>query len=379
MEEIEQLQASYNAGGLEAVIPEIKNKLDALDDAQVNVAVAGGVGSGKSTFLRALVGLGGGEEGRVGNGDAHGEPVAFLHPIPPNVHFWEIPGIDCPDLQLSNDVKMGTAEGYDAFLIVSDCRFKGNDGEFAQAIQQEGKLLYCVQSKTDSLLPPVQMESEAFNDELQKLRLDCVGNLAAAGVTAPVVFLISAFHQDGFDFPALRLALPNHLQTMKKAAFLSSLPNVTCQIIEGKRRLLGGRVWAMAALAGVLGAVPVPGLSFATGTGLLAVGLLYLWRQLHLRDSCLQRLAAAAGKPLAALQSAIQSPGKIPRALSKILLGITAVACTVAEVKFDFTPLIVSVLGAVSSFTVTAMLLKDSLNERVKTTQRVVKTAFETN
>ncbi|XP_067912874.1 interferon-gamma-inducible GTPase 10-like [Heterodontus francisci] len=379
MEELEQLKTSYNTGGLEAVIPEMKNKLDDLDNAQLNIAVTGEIGSGKSTFITAMIGLEISEEERVGNEETNKEPVVYPHPTLPNVQFWELPGICSSNLQWSDYLKIVNVERYDMFLIMSDCRFKGNDGEFAKVIQQGDKQFYFVQSKTDNQLPPLEMEGAAFNDELQKLRMDCVSNLEGAGITAPAVFLISSFHQNKYDFPVLKDTLANNLQNRKKIAFLRALPNVTSKIIEQKRKMLEKRIWMTAALAGAVGAVPVPGLSFATGIGLLVAGLMYLWHHLDLRDKCLQRLAATAGKPLTVLQTEIQSPGKISRAFIRILLCITAVACTIAEVKLGFTPMIVSVFGAVSSFSFTAMLLKDSLNEHVKTTQRAVKSAFETS
>ncbi|XP_067859165.1 interferon-inducible GTPase 5-like [Heptranchias perlo] len=379
MEELEQLKTSYNTGGLEAVIPEIKNKLDDLDNAQLNIAVTGEIGSGKSTFIDAVRGLEISEKVRVGNEETNKEPIVYPHPTLPNVQFWELPGIDSCNLQLNDYLKLVNIERYDLFIIVSNCRFKGINGEFAKAIQQEGKQFYFVQSKTDNDLPPMEMEGTAFNEELHKIRMDCVSNLEDTGITAPAVFLISSFHQNKYDLPALKDTLANNLLNIKKIAFLLSLPNVTSKIIEQKRKMLEKRIWMTATLAGAMGAVPVPGLSFATGIGLLVAGLVYLWHHLDLRDKCLQRLAATAGKPLTVLQTEIQSPGKITRVLIRLLLGITAIACTIAEVKLDFTPLIISVFGAVSSFCFTAMLLKDSLNERVKTTQRAVKTVFETD
>ncbi|XP_060696927.1 interferon-gamma-inducible GTPase 10-like [Hemiscyllium ocellatum] len=380
MEEIERLQASYNAGGLEAVIPEIKNKLDDLDSAQLNIAVMGEGGSGKSTLITAMIDLEMSEEGRVVDTEAIKEPIGYPHPVLPNVQFWELPGMDLSNLELNDYLKMVNVEQYDIFIIVSDCRFKGSAGESAKAILQEGKPFYLVHTKVDSLTGNAEgMESVAFDGELGKLRADCASNFEEAGAAAPEVFLISAFHTEKFDFPALKLTLANHLQNVNKAAFLLSLPNVTSQIMEQKRKMLEKRVWMTATLAGALGAVPVPGLSFATGLGLLVAGFVYLWHHRDLRNKCLQKLAATAGKPLPSLQTAIESPGKISRALIRTLLCFTAVACTVAEVKLRITPLIISVFGAVSSFCFTAALLKDSLSERVKTTQRLVTTAFETN
>uniref|UniRef100_UPI00398EA228 interferon-inducible GTPase 5-like n=1 Tax=Pristiophorus japonicus TaxID=55135 RepID=UPI00398EA228 len=308
MEELERLKTSYNTGGLEAVIPEIKNKLDDLDNAQLNIAVTGEIGSGKSTFITAMIGLEISEEVRVGNEETSNEPIVYPHPTLPNVQFWDLPGIDSCNLQLSDYLKMVTVERYDLFIIVSDCRFKGNDGEFAKAIQQEGKQFYFVQSKADNDLPPLETEDAAFKEELHKIRMDCVSNLEEVGITAPALFLISSLHQNRYDFPVLKDTLGNNLQNIKRIAFLLSLPNVTSKIIEQKRKMLEKRIWMTATVAGAVGAVPVPGLSFATGIGLLVAGLVYLWHHLNLRDKCLQRLAAIAGKPLAVLQTEIQLP-----------------------------------------------------------------------
>ncbi|XP_051877222.1 interferon-inducible GTPase 1-like [Pristis pectinata] len=379
MEELERLKTNYNAGGLEAIIPEIKDKLDDLDNAQLNIAVTGEKCAGKSTFIAAMVGFEISEEGKVGNVETGNEPIRYTHPTLPNVHFIELPGIDFGKVPLSEYLKMVNVERYDLFIIMSECQFKGSEGAFAKAIQQASKQLYFVQSKIDNDLPLLETDGVTLNQELQKIRMDCVATLEEMGVIAPAIFLISSFHQDNYDFPALKDTLANNLRNVKKIAFLLSLPNVTSKVIEEKRKMLEKRIWMTAALAGAVGAVPVPGMSFATGIGLLVAGLVYLWYHRDLRDKCMQRLADSSGKPLALLKTEIRSPGKISRALIKIALGVTAVVCTIAEIKFDFTPLIVSVFGAVSSFCFTALLLKDSLNEHVKTAQVAMKTAFETD
>ncbi|XP_072125641.1 interferon-gamma-inducible GTPase 10-like isoform X1 [Mobula birostris] len=379
MEELERLKSNYNAGGLEAVIPEIKNKLDDLVNAQLTIAVAGGKRSGKSTFIAAMAGFEMHEEGRDSSEKTDEEPIIYAHPILPNVHIEELPGIDSDTSPLSEYLETVDVGKYDLFIIVSECRFKGGKGTLAKAVQQEGKQLYFVQSKIDNDLHPLEMDGMTLNTELQKIRMDCVANLEEMGVTTPAVYLISSFHRNNYDFPALKDMLANSLYNVKKAAFLLSLPNVTSELIEEKRKMLEKRIWVTAALAGAVGTVPLPGMSFATGIGLLGAGLVYLWHHRDLRDKCMQRLADSSGKPLALLRSEIRSPGKTTRALIKIALGVTAVVCTIAEIKFDITPLIVSVFGAVSSFCFTALLLKDSLNQHVKTAQVAVKTAFETD
>lgn len=378
MEELERLKNNYNDGGLEAVIPEIKNKLDDLSNAQHNIAVIGEKCAGKSTFIAAIIGFEINEEEKVVNEETN-EPIVHPHPILPHVHFAELPAIDSSELLSSEYLKMVNFERYDLFIVMSECQFKGKEGAVAKAVQQEGKQLYFVQSKVDNDLPPLEMDGAALNKELEKIRKDCVTTLEEVGVTSPAVFLISCFHQDDYDFPALKDIFANDPCSVKKIAFLLSLPNVTSNVIEEKRRMLEKRIWMTAALAGAVGAVPVPGMSFATGIGLVVAGLVYLWHHRDIRDKCLQRLADASGKPLALLKTEIQSPGKISRALIKIALGVTAVVCTIAEFKFVFTPLIISVFGAISSFCFTALLLKDSLNEQVNTAQLAVKAAFESD
>ncbi|XP_078273625.1 interferon-gamma-inducible GTPase 10-like [Rhinoraja longicauda] len=379
MEELERLKDNYNDGGLEAVIPEIKNKLDDLSNAQHNIAVIGEKSAGKSTFIAAIIGFEINEEEKVDNEETNKEPIVHPHPILPHVRFAELPAIDSSKLLPSEYLKMVNIERYDLFIVMSECQFKGKEGAVAKAVQREGKQLYFVHTKVDNDLPPLEMDSAALKEGLEKIRMDCVTTLEEMGVTSPAVFLISCFHQDDYDFPALKDIFANDPCNVKKIAFLLSLPNVTSKVIEEKRRMLEKRIWMTAALAGAVGAVPVPGMSFATGIGLVVVGLVYLWHHRDLRDKCLQRLAEASGKPLALLKTEIHSPGTISRALIKIALGVTAVVCTIAEFKFDFTPLIVSVFGAISSFCFTALLLKDSLNEHVNTTQFAVKTAFESD
>ncbi|XP_067852713.1 interferon-inducible GTPase 5-like [Heptranchias perlo] len=379
-EESRNLQSEYSTGELEAVILQIKSKLDNLDNMQLNIAVVGDAGSGKSTFINAVRGLHSEDQGAAptGNEETRMEPTRYPYRALPNVQLWDLPGTNSFRFEISNHLKMMRFESYDFFIIVSQSRFRENDAELAKKIQEQDKEFYYVRSKIDNDVHALKMQGADFSEGLRTIRMDCVSNFQSVGVTPPAIFLISSFDLDKYEFPKLKSTLANDLLRIKSTAFSLSLPKIMLEITEPKMRMLKKRLCLLAVLAGAVGAVPVPGLSFITGIGLTVSGLIYLQKQVGLNDKSLQSLASKVVKPSSVLKTEMSRrlPSKIPPAFTKVLLGITVVICMIAGIKHSFSPVTLSIFGTVSSFAFTYKLLKDSLKDHLEARQQVVRSAL---
>uniref|UniRef100_UPI00398F4362 interferon-inducible GTPase 5-like n=1 Tax=Pristiophorus japonicus TaxID=55135 RepID=UPI00398F4362 len=385
-DELNKLKSDYETGGLEAAVSLIQMKLQKLDSAEINIAVTGETGAGKSTFINAMRGLRDHGEGAAKTGmcETTMEPAPYPHPNLPNVCFWNLPGIGSVIFPVDQYLREMDFKIYDFFIIISGCRFRENDVKLAEEIKRLGTNFYFVRSKIDNDLDSFKKECVDFNTnkQLDKIRNDCVSNLEKAGIPLPTVFLISNFKLNDFDFPALKETLANNLENIKKHVFLLSLPNTTLEIVENKRKELENRIWILATLSGVVGAVPIPGLSFAFKIGIMIAGIQYFRQYLGLDDASLRRLADMAQKPLGFLKTELKTAlvGEITDDLVRsVLLGSVVVAISVAEAVLDFVPVVGSIFGAGSSFAMIYKLLSDALNELVENAQRVVKAAFGTD
>ncbi|XP_078067338.1 T-cell-specific guanine nucleotide triphosphate-binding protein 2-like [Mustelus asterias] len=385
-----KLQYTCKTDQLETVILQMKNKSNHLDNVQLNIAVMGDAGSGKSTFINAIRDLWSDDQGAAptGNEETCLEPTRYPYRDLPNVQLWDLPGTNSFGFELNNYLKEVKFESFDFFIIVSQSRFRENDAEIAKKIQEQGKELYYIRSKIDNDAHSLKKQGVDLAGGWSTIRRDCISNFQSVGVTPPAIFLISSFEREEYDFPKLKTTLARDLPSIKSNVFSLSIPKMVREITEAKRSSLVKRVWFLAILSGAVGAAPVlvpsskpmsmPVWSLFTTIGFTVTGWIYLRKQLGLSDTFLQSLANKITKPSSILkaESNHRLPKKIPPTVTNVLLGITMVTCMITGIKYSFRPVTLSVFGAVSSFAFTYKLLKDSLNDCLETVQRLVQSAL---
>ncbi|XP_060688561.1 interferon-inducible GTPase 5-like [Hemiscyllium ocellatum] len=383
-EELTKLQSDYDMGGVEKVKTVVQQKVTELDNTELNIAVTGESGAGKSSFINAMRGLEFDDEGaaEVGNIETTMEPTGYKHPNLPNVCFWDLPGIGTKTFPANKYLKKMKFKRYDFFIIISACRFTENDIQLAKEIKRLGKNFYFVRSKIDNDLYSKRRRGRQFNEEeeLKKIRNDCVSKLQEAGMPSPRVFLISNFDLNLYDFSLLNKALEDDLPTIKKSVYILALPNISSETVEKKRKELRKQVWMLATLSGGIGVVPIPGVSLGCDIGIVIGGIVHFRQCLGLDDSSLQSLAKRAGKPVEDLKAVVTTPlvgGEItPDVINRLAWGAAAVTASAIEVFLDTIPVIGSIFGAGSSFFFTYKLLSAALDDLTESAQKVMSAAF---
>ncbi|XP_051878090.1 interferon-inducible GTPase 5-like [Pristis pectinata] len=382
-EELSKLKSNFETGGVEKVKPLIEKKVTELDNTELNIAVTGETGTGKSTFINAMRGLRSTDPGaaEVGTTETTMEPSGYPHPILPNVRYWDLPGIGTTRFPAGKYLTEMKFKRYDFFIIISAFRFRESDAKLAKEIKRLGKDFYFVRSKVDVDLDSMRKEYKVINEEeeLGKIRSDCIRKLREAGFLDPTVFLISSFEQDRFDFNRLNEGLEGDLNNVKKRIFVLALPNLSVEIVQKKNVILKKHIWMFATLSGGLGAVPVPGVSLACDICIVIGAIVHFRKCLGLDDASLQRLAERAGKPVEDLKAEIKAPllGEItPDVIVRLGWGAAVVTVSAMEFALDFVPVIGSIFGAGSSFLMTYKLLSAALKDLTESATRVVKVAF---
>ncbi|XP_072126550.1 interferon-inducible GTPase 5-like isoform X1 [Mobula birostris] len=385
-EELSKLKSEFEIGGVEKVKCLIKQKISELDKTELNIAVTGETGAGKSTFINAMRGLRNSDDGaaRVGLTETTMEPAGFPHPNFSNVRYWDLPGIGSTEFPADKYLKQMKFEKYNFFIIISGFCFKEYETKLAKVIKRLGKKFYFVRTKIDADFYSMQKEGKEINEEkeLEYIQNSCCKNLREAGFQTPSVFLISSFEQDRYDFNRLNKALEDELPIIMKSIFVLAYPNRSVEIIQKKKKMLQERIWMLATLSGAVGAVPIPGLSFACDISILIGAITHFRECLCLDNASLQRLANITDKPVEELKAIVKAPllGKI-NVDTFIRLGwsTTIFALSAMEVGLFSIPVIGSIFGAGSSFLMTYKMLTVALKDLTENAYKVMKFAFDIN
>ncbi|XP_072913772.1 interferon-inducible GTPase 5-like [Hemitrygon akajei] len=385
-EELSKLKSDFETGGVGKVKSLLEKKIAELNKTELNIAVTGESGAGKSTFINAMRGLRSDDPGaaEVGITETTMEPAEYSHPTLPNVRYWDLPGIGSIQFPAAKYLTKMKFERYDFFIIIAAVRFKENDVKLAKEITRLGKKFYFVCSKIDIDLVNMREEEKVINEEeeLKKIRNHCVRKLAGAGFPDSSVFLISGKKPKHFDFFQLNERLEDDLNNVKKSIFVLALPNLSVEIVQKKSKILRNCIWMFATLSGGLGTIPVPGVSLTCDIGILIGAIVCFQKYLGLDDASFQRLAKRAGKPVEELKEAVKSPllGEITiDAIMKLGWVATAAAISAVEFALHHVPVIGSIFGAGSSFLMTYKILSDALKELTESAERMVKFVSKTD
>ncbi|XP_073457345.1 interferon-inducible GTPase 5-like [Aquarana catesbeiana] len=261
-EVIEALRKGNPAEAFEKV----KKYLSDVENTPLNVAITGESGSGKSTFINAIRGLGD-EEPESAQTDVVEttmEPTPYPHPKNKSVTYWDLPGIGTPNFKASEYLDKVQFQRYDFFIIIASERFKENHSMLAEEIQKMNKKFYFVRSKIDrDLRESQERRAKTFSEKelLEKIRQDCVNSLKKdiKDITDDSVFLVSSFKPALFDFSRLLKTFEEELPSHKRYVYLRALPNISSEAIQMKLQALMSIV-PLVALQAIAASI-VPGLS----------------------------------------------------------------------------------------------------------------------
>nr|XP_033776794.1 interferon-inducible GTPase 5-like [Geotrypetes seraphini] len=379
-EEIDEFKAAVELGDLTEAASKIMESLESMESAQLNIAITGESGSGKSSFVNAMRGLGDEEEesAKTGVDETTMEPTAYHHPQYPNITLWDLPGIGTPNFQAHSYLEQVNFEQYDFFIIIASDRFKSNHVKLARDIQEMGKKFYFVRSKVDQdLIASKERRPSTFDEGkiLESIRRNCIENLKKENVKSLQVFLLSSWKLAMYDFPLLQETLEAELPKHKRHAFLLSLPNISSQVLKQKKEALQQNIWKLATVSCTIAAIPVPGLSVACDTAILVKALRDYCKTFGLDEESLANLAKKVNKPIDTLKAAIKSP--VAKEISanlvfKLLTKAVGGGLMAVGYFLSFVPVFGSVTAGGISFGTTYYMLKSFLNDLEKDAQNVL-------
>ncbi|KAG6926138.1 immunity related GTPase cinema [Chelydra serpentina] len=370
---MEALKAAVGEGNLIEAAAKAKEALEMADKIPLDIAVTGESGSGKSSFVNAIRGLGDEDDDAAETGvkETTMEPTPYPHPTYPNVTVWDLPGTGTPEFKPDTYLEQVGFSRYDFFIIISSPRLTCNNIRLAQEIQRQGKKFYFVRSKVDQdLTNEKQNYNYSESAILDAIREDCIKQLKTGGVASPRVFLVSRWDLDKCDFPKLQEVLVDELPGHKRLTLLRFLSHVSKETLEKKKKQLQTQIWLKSLVSCGVAAVPIPGLSIACDIAILVTSLKGFCRDFGLAEDSLAALARKNKKPIAELKAVIKSPlcEEITKDLvMKLLTKCAGGALQYATIILKSIPVVGIVVGSVAagavSLSTTYVMLQSFLDD----------------
>ncbi len=363
-EEIKEAQEAMDNAGMLGLKEYMREKLDEWKRVPLNIAVTGNAGVGKSTFINTMRGLEPRDKGaaKVDVTQATTEVTEYAHPDHDNFKLSDLPGVGTPDFPREGYLEKVGFEKFDFFLIFCSSRFTENDLWLAKEVSKEKKQFYFIRTKVDFDVGNDKEDHPDTHNEktlLSKLASDCRTKLEEGGLGAENIFLIGGKLRNigKWDFPDLSKKLIESIPEIKREPLILSLQCNSKEIINKKCEVLRRRIWKVAGLSALGGAVPLPGVSVAVDTGLLIHEIKEYTHQLGLDNKTLKSLSERYRVDVNRL-IAIVGLASIPRAVAAV-----AVEMATEEVISFFLPILGSIAGAAMSFGTTMAVLRHFLSK----------------
>ncbi|TRY65729.1 hypothetical protein DNTS_005570 [Danionella cerebrum] len=365
---------------LSETIRNIEYHLKQQELVELNIAVTGESGSGKSTFVNAFRGVGDEEEGSAATGpvETTTELTAYVHPKYETVKVWDLPGIGTPNFKADEYLEQVEFKKFDFFIIIASGRFRECHTQLANEIRKMGKTFYFVRSTIDA---NVAAEQRKRNFDLKKtldmIRKECLNKI---GFENPDVFLISNFELGKFDWNLLQEKMENELQEHKRRVLLLALPNITKGINEQKKAALAKNIPKVAILAAFVATIPIPGLSVAVDLAIVQREIKVYYNTFGLDDPSLQMLCNRSGKTIDEFKSLMKSPlhgGINPASIQSLVdAGSLIVAESTVEYVVSCIPLLGTVVAGGMSYLTVSSMLRKALDDLAEDAVNVLQATF---
>ncbi|XP_023391023.1 immunity-related GTPase family Q protein-like [Pteropus vampyrus] len=179
--DIMALKKAFEAGNLPVAAAKLQATLRSLEDVRLDIGITGGTGSGKSTFVNAIRGLGDEEPNSACTGvvEMTVNPTPYPHPKYPNVIFWDLPGVDAHTFQADDYFQRVLLGRYDFIIFITSPLH-----QILAAVQ--GPKTKVTKALVTDLLGQASKDASAFTREL--LGVPVLGALATCGISFATVY-----------------------------------------------------------------------------------------------------------------------------------------------------------------------------------------------
>ncbi|XP_045166299.2 interferon-inducible GTPase 5-like isoform X2 [Mercenaria mercenaria] len=302
-------------GHLHGLNQHIKDSLDAWKNLELNVAVTGNSGVGKSSLINALRKVKPSDENaaKVGVVETTTEGQKYTYPENQNVALWDLPGTGTQKFTRQKYLEKMNFSRFDVVIIVLAGRFLQDDIWLGKELFDLRKNILFVRTKIDiDMMNAKRDHPDDFNeaDCVAKIRNNLTDNIRIGGIPDSVsgIYLVSSPEKNSYDFAELDKKLKSLLSSNGKA-IRALLQKPVEKTIRADQMSNKNEFKARKVVSAIYGFLPIPNLE--TGLGNMSVSSI---REICLKKFCidessLDKISEEVDKPKAELKQSLTSYG----------------------------------------------------------------------
>eukprot|EP00092_Neocalanus_flemingeri_P022335 GFUD01024220.1.p1 GENE.GFUD01024220.1~~GFUD01024220.1.p1 ORF type:complete len:435 (+),score=97.46 GFUD01024220.1:38-1342(+) len=314
---VQEAQQIFSSHGPQALMVHCEGRLNAWETTEMNIAVTGQSGAGKSSFINKLREI---EEetnelfAPVGVKQTTMERKEYAFPGNNFIKIWDLPGAGTTDFCIGSYSSKMEFSMYDAFVLLSSGSFLEVDKTISKEVKDLEKPLFFAKTKMDEVLRSAKrVKKRNFNSlETQgEIRSDCQAQLGGGQDTR--IFLIASIPEDELDELRIELELDNQNEDLKQAiidslpeiqrtALVLTLPCGTDAMLDRKLKEIKKRSKWVSLTSAAVAAIPTVGLSAATDGTLIMAEIYFQKKTLGINEEGLKCRAEACGRGMTIAQ-----------------------------------------------------------------------------
>ena len=233
MEELEEnkvkIVTALEEHGTAPFLRMIEKKINKWKSLKVNLAIAGRTGTGKSSFINAVV------KKWTGTRPAEVGCVGYEHPNNPNILLWDLPEVGTKNFPQESYLEKVNADLYDVVIIMTADKFTEQHKWLGKKMQERKKPVIFVRTKI-GIDVENSKDDYVWKDEktiLKEVKADAMAECSKF-IQASGVFLIDSHKSDMYEFSDLEKCIVKKLSPSKGRALVFSISRMSRDTVKLK-------------------------------------------------------------------------------------------------------------------------------------------------